>query len=240
MCRLLAFTSTERKSFYDVAGSNFDKFIALSSEHKDGWGIASDGQVAKNLKAAFESVEFSDEVKELHTDGALLHLRLASKGLTVDIANNHPFTHDRYTFMHNGTLRPTNVAEPFISAHYKKFITGYTDSERLFFALLTQIDELGLIEGVRKTINEVRGIADYSAINIMIQTPEHLIAVCEFNEKNTSEWSGPDHYELRFMKTEHDVVIASTGWGNSDWQHLDNHQMLVVDRASLEFSISEL
>ena len=43
-----------------------------------------------------------------------------------------------------------------------------------------------------------------------------------------SEWSGPDHYELRFYATrEDDFLIASTGWGNTDWQHLDNHQMLV-------------
>ena len=37
MCRLLAFTAIERKNFYEVVGDNFDNFIALSAEHKDGW-----------------------------------------------------------------------------------------------------------------------------------------------------------------------------------------------------------
>jgi predicted glutamine amidotransferase len=240
MCRLLAFTSLERKSFYDVVGSDFEKFVALSAEHKDGWGIGYEGEVIKDLIPARESDLLSETGKNLETAGALFHLRLASKGLTIDIDNNHPFTYGTTTFMHNGTIRPSDTAEQFINDKYRSLITGTTDSERFFYALLSQIDELGLVEGVRKTVNLVRAIADYSAINIMVQTPDTLIAVCEFNEANTSEWSGPDHYELRFTVRGDDFLIASTGWGNTDWQHLDNHQMLVVNRSTLEYSISSL
>jgi predicted glutamine amidotransferase len=142
--------------------------------------------------------------------------------------------------MHNGTIRPSDAAEQFINQDYKKLITGTTDSERFFYALLSQVDQLGLVEGVRTSVNQIRSIADYSALNIMVQTPETLIAVCEFNEENKSEWSGPDHYELRFTQRGEDFLIASTGWGNADWQHLDNHQMLVIDRSTLKYSISSL
>jgi len=240
MCRLLAFTSLERKSFYDVVGSDFEKFVALSAEHKDGWGIGYEGQVVKDIKPAQESDLLTETGKNLETAGALFHLRLASKGITINIDNNHPFTHGTTTFMHNGTIRPSDTAEQFISQKYRELITGTTDSERFFYAVLSQIDELGLVEGVRKTVNLIRDIADYSALNIMVQTPETLIAVCEFNESNQSEWSGPDHYELRFSPREGDFLIASTGWGNSDWEHLNNHQMLVVNRSTLEYSISSL
>jgi hypothetical protein len=142
--------------------------------------------------------------------------------------------------MHNGTIRPSDTAEQFINEKYKALVAGTTDSERFFYALLSQIDEFGLVEGARKTVNLIRAIADYSALNIMVQTPDTLIAICEFNEENKSEWSGPDHYELRFTQRGEDFLIASTGWGNSDWQHLDNHQMLVVNRSTLEYSISSL
>jgi len=240
MCRLLAFTSTERKSFYDVAAGNFDNFVALSAEHKDGWGYAHDGEVLKGINPAKESNSLTEASHEIKTEGGLLHLRLASKGITVDINNNHPFIHGQFTFMHNGTIRPGNTAEQFIAEKYKQFIIGTTDSERFFYAVLSKIDELGLIEGVRTCVNLIRGLADYTALNIMIQTPETLIAVCEFNEDNKSEWSSPDHYELRFMKNAHDVVVASTGWGNSEWLHLDNHHMLIVDRATLEYSVVSL
>jgi predicted glutamine amidotransferase len=240
MCRLLAFTSLERKSFYDVVGSDFEKFVALSAEHKDGWGIGYEGEVVKDINPAKESDLLAETGKNLETEGALFHLRLASKGITINIDNNHPFTYGTTTFMHNGTIRPSNTAEQFISEKYRELITGTTDSERFFYAVLSQIDELGLVEGVRKSVNLIRAIADYSALNIMVQTPETLIAVCEFNESNQSEWSGPDHYELRFSPRDNDFLVASTGWGNSDWEHLNNHQMLVVNRSTLEYSISSL
>jgi predicted glutamine amidotransferase len=240
MCRLLAFTSLERKSFYDVVGADFEKFVALSAEHKDGWGIGHDGEVIKDINPAKESSLLAETGKNLETAGALFHLRLASKGITINIDNNHPFTHGTTTFMHNGTIRPSDAAEQFINEKYKALLTGTTDSERFFYALLSQVDELGLVEGVRAIVNQIRTIADYSALNIMVQTPETLIAVCEFNDANQSEWSGPDHYELRFSPRDNDFLIASTGWGNTDWQHLDNHQMLVVDRSTLNYSISAL
>ena len=240
MCRLLAFTSLERKSFYDVVGSDFEKFVALSAEHKDGWGIGYEGEVVKDTNPAKESDLLAETGRNLETEGALFHLRLASKGITINIDNNHPFTHGTTTFMHNGTIRPSDTAEQFISQKYRELITGTTDSERFFYAVLSQIDELGLVEGVRKSVNLIRESADYSALNIMVQTPETLIAVCEFNESNQSEWSGPDHYELRFSPRESDFLVASTGWGNSDWEHLNNHQMLVVNRSTLEYSISSL
>ncbi len=212
----------------------------MSSEHKDGWGYAHDGEILKDVIPARESEALSRASSEVLTDGALLHLRLASKGITVNIDNNHPFTHGTTTFMHNGTIRPGNTAEQFIADKYKGFLQGTTDSERFFYALLSQVDEQGLVEGVCSIVNMIRSIADYTALNIMVQTPDTLIAVCEFNPENKSEWSSEDHYELRFKKDGNDLVIASTGWGNSDWQHLDNHQMLVVDRSTLEYSISSL
>jgi len=240
MCRLLAFTSLERKSFYDVVGSDFEKFVALSAEHKDGWGIGHEGEVIKDINPAKESSLLAETGKNLETAGALFHLRLASKGITINIDNNHPFTHGTTTFMHNGTIRPSDAAEQFISEKYRALVTGTTDSEKFFYGLLSQVDELGLVEGVRTIVNQIRAIADYSALNIMVQTPDTLIAVCEFNDTNKSEWSGPDHYELRFSPREDDFLIASTGWGNTDWQHLDNHQMLVVDRSTLKYLISAL
>ncbi|MEO0015956.1 MAG: hypothetical protein RL589_437 [Actinomycetota bacterium] len=240
MCRLLAFTSLERKSFYDVVGADFDKFVALSAEHKDGWGLAHDGEILKDINAAKDSDSLAQASVDTITDGALLHLRLASKGITINIDNNHPFTHGTTTFMHNGTIRPSDTAEQFINDKYKELITGTTDSERFFYALLSQVDEHGLVDGVRAIVNKIRSVADYSALNIMVQTPDTLIAVCEFNEENKSEWSGPDHYELRFTKRGNDIVVASTGWGNGDWNHLDNHQMLIVDRSTLEYSIQPL
>jgi predicted glutamine amidotransferase len=41
MCRLLGYTAPTPTTFNDVVGKNFDEFINLSTDHCDGWGIAS-------------------------------------------------------------------------------------------------------------------------------------------------------------------------------------------------------
>jgi hypothetical protein len=67
-----------------------------------------------------------------------------------------------------------------------------------------------------------------------------LIAACEFNEDEKSEWTVDSHYELRYRSDESGVVVASTGWGHDDWTVLANHQVLIVDRKSLNTEILPL
>jgi hypothetical protein len=45
---------------------------------------------------------------------------------------------------------------------------------------------------------------------------------------------------LRYRSDESGVVISSTGWGHDDWSVLANHQVLVVDRKSLNTEILPL
>ncbi len=99
MCRLLGYVSNEERTFVDVVGDGFENFVELSKEHKHGWGIsassAENGKttLVRDLTLAAESEKFKESANGLKTDGALLHLRLASKGLAVDLTNNHPFVH---------------------------------------------------------------------------------------------------------------------------------------------------
>ena len=244
MCRLLAFTSLERKSFYDVVGSDFEKFVALSAEHKDGWGITSIDKAGKvsrtvDLERAVASSTFVD-VKDRPADSGLLHLRLASKGLTIDIKNNHPFVDGTYSFMHNGTIRPAASVEAFIDPEFANRAQGSTDSERYFYVILSEIKKHGLVDGLRSAVTKISDNCNFSSINCMLLTPDYLIAACEFNTGEQSEWTVNSHYELRYRSDESGVVISSTGWGHDDWTVLANHQVLVVDRKSLNTEILPL
>jgi hypothetical protein len=67
-----------------------------------------------------------------------------------------------------------------------------------------------------------------------------LIAVCQFNEAEQSEWSVPFHYELRFAKEDGAIKVASTGWGHDDWTPLTNGKILVVNRADLSYKILDI
>ena len=240
MCRLLGFTSSERKSFYDVIGADFESFVELSVEHKDGWGIGYEGEVIKDLKPAKESDLLTQTGKNLETHGALLHLRQASKGISVDINNNHPFTHGTITFMHNGTIKSISEIEKLIDPRYLSQFTSTTDSERYFYTVLTAIDELGLLEGVRNAVRTLAANCDFTSINCMLLSPDYMVAVCEFNESDATEWTVNSHYELRYSVEDGVIKVASTGWGKDHWSRLENHSILVINRRDLTFEVLPL
>jgi predicted glutamine amidotransferase len=41
MCRLLAYAASSDTTFSEIVGEGFENFVAMSDEHKDGWGITS-------------------------------------------------------------------------------------------------------------------------------------------------------------------------------------------------------
>lgn len=244
MCRLLGYAAKSETTFGELVGQGFDDFVALSDEHKDGWGISSitkSGTVSRtvDLDRAVASSTFS-EVKVQSADSGLLHLRLASKGISVDIKNNHPFVDGTYSFMHNGTIRPVSAVEAFIDPEFANRAQGSTDSERYFYLILSEIKKHGLIDGIRSAVTKISDNCDFSSINCMLLTPEYLISVCEFNEVDQSEWTVNSHYELRYRSDENGVVVSSTGWGHDEWAVLGNHQVLVVDRSSMNTEILPL
>ena len=246
MCRLLGYVATEERTFADVVGEGFENFVELSKEHKHGWGMwacstdTRKTELVRDLTLAAESKKFAESSTNLKSDGALLHLRLASKGLTVDLSNNHPFIYGDYSFMHNGTIKSIDSVQKFVDPRYLGKFTSTTDSERYFFTILSCIDELGLIEGVRKAVKTISANCDFTSINSMLMTPDTFIAVCEFNEADSTEWTVESHYELRYSVEDGVIKVASTGWGKDHWTRLTNHSILVVNRKDLSFEVLPL
>ncbi|KGA12752.1 hypothetical protein GM50_23700 [freshwater metagenome] len=244
MCRLLGYAAPAETTFSEIVGEGFENFVAMSDEHKHGWGISSvdrSGEVSRtvDLERAVASTTFVD-VKDRAADSGLLHLRLASKGLTVDIKNNHPFVDGTYSFMHNGTIRPASAVEAFIDPEFANRAQGSTDSERYFYVILSEIKKHGLVDGLCTAVTKISDNCEFSSINCMLLTPDYLIAACEYNESDQSEWTVNSHYELRYRADQSGVVISSTGWGHDDWSVLPNHQVLIVDRKSLNTEIHAL
>lgn len=246
MCRLLAYASTEPSTLDAVVGSTLDNFVQLSKEHKHGWGVTTCSsiggrqQLQRDIAPAFESELFSSVATNTSSNGTLLHLRLASKGLAVDISNNHPFIHGDISFMHNGTIRSATTLDSLIDGDLISELTSTTDSERYFFAVLSASKSEGLINAIASTVKKIAATCDYSSINSITLTPDFLIAVCQFNETEQSEWTVPHHYELRFTKEDGVIKVASTGWGHDDWQPLTSGKMLVVNRADLSYKILDI
>jgi predicted glutamine amidotransferase len=244
MCRLLAFCAKTDSQIADFIGPEFAEFIELSKIHDDSWGLAMDKGSSKKLVKATEkavaSPEFSAAITNNSGRGALLHFRWASPGLPVTKENAHPFTHQGVSFIHNGALHPYDTLVKEIPAEFLSLRQGDTDSELFFLYLMAQINIHGFRSGVLNAITNIKNNYNYSSINSMIMNSEYLIVVSEHDPNNKPDWADEVYYELRYRLDEKGIAVASSGWDQTDWTLLKNHQILIVNRDSYDLELIDL
>jgi predicted glutamine amidotransferase len=235
MCRLLGYSSTSATTFGEVVGKNFNQFVKLADDHCDGWGIATSAgkgaDLYKEPVAATKSENFKAQLESHRSSAALLHLRWATEGMPVNENNTHPFTYQDISFIHNGSISPFDCLDPLIDKKYLSLAKGSTDSERYFLFLLTQIEKYGFIEGVIKGVKYIKENCNYSSINMMITNKEYFVAACVYNQDKVPDRfkDQSDYYHLKYTSHNGQVVVASTGWNQDNWQELKNSNALIVN-----------
>lgn len=241
MCRLLGYVADNKTNFPKLLDKNFPEFIELSSVHGDGWGIAADNlPMVREVNSAAKSEKFSHTISQFESTGALLHFRWATPGLAIKEENTHPFTHNGFSFIHNGSLTEVHALDSLIDPRYLEVIQGDADSERFFYYLLTQIDQHGFMDGVKSGIEYMRKYINYSSINCMMMNSETYIVVAEHNPERIPPIFTSDYYELRYKQTLHEVIVGSSGWNQSGWELIPNHSMLVINRNTLSCEVISL
>jgi len=119
--------------------------------HGDGWGISyydrDQPHVIRRPTAATEDAEFRDAAERVVAPAVIAHVRQASVGDRC-MANTHPFTFGRWIFAHNGTVTGFDKLVPALVAEtdpdLRRQIGGTTDSEHVFFWLLSRLRRVGL------------------------------------------------------------------------------------------------
>jgi predicted glutamine amidotransferase len=246
MCRLMGYVSQTESSFPAQVGKDFEEFIALSSVHCDGWGISTNDRqhahtvLEKKVEAAAESASFKKIVAENEADGALLHLRWATKGLSISENNTHPFVYGDYSFIHNGSIFPPDSIIDFIDEKFKKLIIGETDSERYFYLMMGEIEKLGLEDGIKKTLAIIKENGTTTSLNFMLMNSESFIVGSEHDSAKKPEWAPDDYYVIKYKKSDDGVLFASSGWNQPGWHVLENHHMAIVNRSSFEIDVINL
>jgi len=242
MCRLMGYVATREISIAEIAGANFEEFSNLSEKHRDGWGIAtaSTGKpvnlIVETLPAK-DSSQYSQRTTEAQSDGALLHLRWATSGLEVIEGNTHPFEYENISFIHNGGITPLDSMDKFIDKDLFTLMRGNTDSEKYFYVLVTQIRKLGLIEGIKSGVKLLKENCNYSSINAMVLTIDDYIIINEHDSAKRPKGESEDYYELSYRKDEKGILVASSGWDQNNWTRIGNHQIVVIDRRTLNLEI---
>ena len=239
----MGYVSPNKTSFPALVGDEFSDFVALSSVHCDGWGLSTMNQsgshifVDKEVEAAAESTTFDATVAKNIADGALLHLRWATKGIPISENNTHPFFYGDYSFIHNGSIFPPDVIAPFIDPKFKSLIVGESDSERYFYLVMTEIEKLGLVAGVKSALAIIKEHGDTTSLNCMLMNRDYFLTVSEHNTARKPDWAADDYYEIKYLPTPQGVLFASSGWNQPGWTTLDNHHAALVNRSSFEIEV---
>src|SRR3954454_8517096 len=156
----------------------------------DGFGIGwyGDGEAAPAVFKSTHPAWNDENLRELATQikPRLLfaHVR-ASSGTPVQRSNCHPFRHDRWLWMHNGSLAGFSevrhgLLQEVDPSLFPKF-EGSTDTETLFFLALT----FGLTDNPPEAVARAVGLVEQVGRRRGIEYPVHMTVA---TTDGTSTW----------------------------------------------------
>ncbi|MEZ4319693.1 MAG: class II glutamine amidotransferase [Myxococcota bacterium] len=151
MCRLFGFRSAVPSKAHRSLLEAENALGLQSHLHPDGWGIGwfvdDEAYVIKSANAAHACERFRRASRVLTSHTFLVHVRRATVGV-IDHLNAHPFRHGRWLFAHNGTVFDFERVKPYLLSEidptYQALILGDTDSEHLFYYLVSRMARDGV------------------------------------------------------------------------------------------------
>ncbi len=202
--------------------------------HKDGWGItvSNRGQTAmvpliRQLGSAHDSESYREALYALpdQPDIYLCHLRKASDIIPITLSNAHPFAHNGWALIHNGTVFR---AETLPRGSGLVFTSDDSDTEHLFHYLLTKIYDHPRDKAISGAIvDAVASLTlDYTALNFMLSNGRDLYAVRCFKKYET-------YYTLYYYQLAAGIIICSEpidskGLNQARWTLLANNSLLRI------------
>jgi predicted glutamine amidotransferase len=182
MCRLFGFRSNVVSGAHGSLVAAENALARQAQAHKDGWGIGyfigEEAYIMKSDTGAAQDERFDRITRRLQSHAFVVHVRRATVG-QVDYLNSHPFRHGNWVFAHNGTIygfeemRTRMLGE--IAPHLKPLVFGVTDSEHLFYYLVSALAKAGLPDGGRGNVDpEIAANALRHAMSKLFKWAEEL------------------------------------------------------------------
>jgi len=271
MCRLYALLANEPTKvecslvYAQNALMEQSRRDSQGRQHADGWGVVCYVELersripttVKHSNAAFDTDHFSRSAEKVYSKAVVAHVRLATVGFTSTL-NAHPFTHDEWTFAHNGTIpsfeKLSGKMEANTGERYLNCRLGTTDSEMFFLWLLYQMEANGINadnvakkeEDARRVISEsIAALANdclevapdkESRLNF-VMTNGHVLFACRWNNSMhrivrdgvyDCEICGIPHIHHSPAVNHRAVVVASEPITSEPWSEVPNHSLMYV------------
>ena len=240
MCRLLGiFGQTDIWREIALAFSKQAEFGHIPPEetqapgHKDGWGITMTNQdrtamipVIRQLGSAHENSCYRDAIYATSAtpEIVLCHLRKASDIIPITLANAHPFIHNGWAIIHNGTVYN---AEALPRDPRFETTSDGSDTEHFFHYLLTKIENSPPGRRAQTIADAIASInTDYSALNCLLSNGQELYAIRQYRK-----WD--DYYTLYTYALPGSSIISSQPvelpqLEPDNWRPLPNNQLVRI------------
>lgn len=149
MCRLFGFRSVINSQVHSSLLHAENSLRTQSKRHPDGWGIAyyleDTPHLVKSSDTALNNHLFQKVSGIVSSQTVMAHIRKATQGVHT-ILNSHPFQYGNWIFAHNGNINQFESHKKALSAlidpALARFMLGTTDSELIFFVLLSEIKKM--------------------------------------------------------------------------------------------------
>ena len=181
MCRLFGFRSVIPSQMHRSLIAADNALARQSDRHPDGWGVAYfvDGapHVTKSPAHALSDALFHRVSGVVSSQTVLAHVRKATQG-TLNVLNCHPFQYGRWVFAHNGDV-PGFVDQhralllSHVDPRLRRYVLGETDSEVVFFLLLSHLLATGPLAAPRTAEDVMRASrVTVAQVHALIPQPE--------------------------------------------------------------------
>ncbi len=138
----------------------------------DGFGIGWYAERAvpgtyRDILPAWNDANLRSIAHQIRSGLFLAHVR-ASTGTATSRANCHPFSHGKWLFMHNGQIggydRIRRRIEALVDDSFYVHRLGTTDSELIFYLMLSMGLDTDPVNAIQRTLGAVVGIMKEAAI----------------------------------------------------------------------------
>ena len=208
MCRIFSFRSVIKSQVHKSLVGTDNALAIQSTKHPDGWGVAyyvrGVPHLIKSAEPAINDNIFRKVSGVVSSETVVAHIRKATMGVN-NILNVHPFQFGQWVFVHNGNIKNFPQYRPrllaMVSPELRRFILGSTDSEVIFYLVLTQLQKSIPLVVSNPSIEIVSECVKKSVGMIL-----DIVGPCTMEEQGTPE----DTY-LTFVLTNGTTMLAHHG-----------------------------
>jgi predicted glutamine amidotransferase len=246
MCRWLTYCGEPiylDKVLFEPQNSLINQSLHARHSHVttngDGFGVGWYGArgvpgVYRDVLPAWNDANLKSLSHQICSGLFLAHVR-ASTGTATARQNCHPFSHEKWLFMHNGQIggydKLRRRLEGMIDDRYYQYRLGTTDTELLFYLLFTEgleDDPVGALQRAVAQINEGRKAIGAEApfrLTATLTDGDHIYAV-----RYSTDEAPPS---LFWSRAGGQLLVVSEPLDEEDertWNEVPPNQLLVYER----------